>query len=80
MVPGAGLADHDVVADPNAYYLMNHHIFQIFAYTRAAKLIGERIYDDPESYSYEKLEPADVVTPDMARRQLAPFLARATLS
>jgi len=80
VVPGTGLADHDVDADPNAYYLMNHHIFQIFAYTHDAKLIGERIYDDPESYSYEKLEPADVVTPELARHQLAPFLTRATLS
>lgn len=37
------------------------------------------MYDDPASYSYEKLAPAEVVTPEIAREQLAPFLARATL-
>jgi hypothetical protein len=60
---------------------MNHHLFQIFTYTNdpRPKLIAERIYDDPESYSYQKLDPADVVTPEMAREQLAPLLARATL-
>ena len=81
VVPGHCLKDHDIDADPDAHYLMNHHLFQIFSYTNDArpKLISERIYDDPESYTYEKLDPADVVTPEMAREQLAPFLARATL-
>ena len=81
VVPGACLKDHPIDADPGAWYLMNHHLFQIFTYTSdlQPKLISERIYDDPESYSYEKLEPADVVTPEMAREQLAPLLARATL-
>lgn len=79
VVPGEFLNDHDVDADPDAHYLMNHHIFQIFAYTQDAKLIGERIYDDAASYTYEKLAPQDVVTPELARKQLAPFLERATL-
>ena len=81
VVPGAFLDDHDVGADPGAHYLMTHHLFQIFTYTNEPRprLIAERIYDDPESYTYEKLAPADVVTPEMAREQLAPFLDRATL-
>lgn len=81
VVPGVCLKDHGIDADPQAHYLMNHHLFQIFTYTNAPrpKLIAERIYDDPESYYYEKLAPADVVTPEIAREQLAPFLARATL-
>ena len=81
VVPGICLEDHGIGADPGAHYLMTHHLFQIFTYTKDArpKLIAERIYDDPESYSYEKLDPADVVTPEMAREQLTPFLARATL-
>jgi hypothetical protein len=60
---------------------MNHHLFQIFTYTNEAspRLIAERIYDDPESYSYEKLAPGDVVTPELARELLAPYLERATL-
>lgn len=69
-----GIAD----ADADAHYLLTHNIFQVFGYTRGAKLIGERVYDDPASYRYEKLDPDDVVTPEGARRELAPFLARAT--
>ncbi|MCX5188816.1 hypothetical protein ACFWBS_38810 [Streptomyces mirabilis] len=81
VVPGEYLRqqDHDVDADPDAHYLMNYNIFQIFAYTRDAKLIGERIYVDSASYTYEKLAPEDVVTPEQARQELAPILARATL-
>jgi hypothetical protein len=79
VVPGTYLHDHDVDAAPDAHYLMNYHIFQMFAYTEDAKLIGERIYVDPASYTYEKLAPADVVTPEQARLELAPLLDRATL-
>jgi hypothetical protein len=79
VVPGEFLHDHDIDADPNAHYLMNYHIFQMFAYASDAKLIGERIYVDSASYSYEELDPADVVTPEQARRELGPLLARATL-
>jgi hypothetical protein len=50
-----------------------------FAYNQNAKLIGERIYDDAASYRYERLDVSAVVTPVMAREQLAPLLARATL-
>lgn len=82
VVPGACLEDHAIDADPGAHYLMTHHLFQIFTYTNEPRprLIAERIYDDPESYTYEKLAPADVVTPEVARELLAPLLARATLS
>jgi len=69
----------EAVNDPEAYYLISHNIMQNFAYTQDAKLIGERVYDDAARYQYEKLEPGDVVTQEMARAQLAPFLARATL-
>ena len=69
----------EAVNDPEPYYLISHNIMQNFAYTQDAKLIGERVYDDAARYQYEKLEPGDVVTQEMARAQLAPFLARATL-
>lgn len=74
MTPGVILVGQDigVDVDPNARYLIQHNIIQNFAYTHDAKLIGERVYDDPASYSYRKLTPADVVTPEMAREQLAP--------
>ena len=80
VVPGRFLEDHDIEADPHAHYLMSYNIFQVFAYTTDALLIGERIYVDAASYSYEKLAPEDVVTPEQAREQLAPLLARATLN
>jgi hypothetical protein len=79
IVPGTYLHDHNADAAPDAHYLMNYHIFQIFAYTDDAKLIGERIYVDAASYRYERLDPADAVTPEQARRELAPLLERATL-
>jgi hypothetical protein len=81
VVPGQYLVDqgHDTEADVDAHYLMNYHIFQVFAYTTDAKLIGERIYADSASYSYERLAPEDVVTPEDARAALAPLLERATL-
>jgi len=81
MTPAAMIrpGELEAVNDPEAYYLISHNIMQNFAYTQDAKLIGERVYDDAASYQYEKLEPGDVVTQEMARAQLAPFLARATL-
>jgi hypothetical protein len=64
-------------ADPDAHYMLTHNIFQNFAYSHDAKLIGERVYDDPGSYHYERLEATDIVTPEEARRALAPYLDRA---
>ena len=79
MPPGATLVGELPDADPHAHYLVSHHIMQNFAYSSDVTLIGERVYDDPTSYRYEKLAPAGVVTPESACAQLAPFLARATL-
>jgi hypothetical protein len=77
MTPGTVLAGKVPGVDPTATYLMSHNIMQNFVYTHDAKLIGERVYDDPASYSYTKLDPSEVVTPEMAREQLAPYLERA---
>lgn len=74
---GDTVRGHGVDADPEDHYLILHNIFQVFGYSLEAKLIGERVYDDPASYDYVKLDPADVVTPEMAREQLAPYLQRA---
>ena len=79
VVPGTFLTAHDVDSDESAHYLMSYHIFQIFAYDTDARLLGERIYVDNASYTYTLLAPEDVVTPEDARTQLAPLLARATL-
>ncbi|MEU2133182.1 hypothetical protein [Streptomyces sp. NPDC018352] len=81
VVPGGYLREygHLADADPDAHYLMNYNICQVFAYTSDAKLIGERIYVDSASYTYDKLAARDVVTPEQATRELAPLLARADL-
>ena len=79
MTPGAMMQPGEAAPDPDGHYLIAHNIMQNFAYDHDAKLIGERVYADPASYRYEKLNPGDVVTPEMARQQLAPFLARAML-
>jgi hypothetical protein len=80
-VPGRllGPEETDFAIDADSHYLVEHTIMQNFTYTADAKLIGERVYDDPASYTYRKLDPADLVTPELAREQLAPLLARATL-
>ncbi|WP_327258356.1 hypothetical protein [Streptomyces sp. NBC_01240] len=80
VVPGEFLHDHGADADADAHYLVNYNIFQVFAHTDEAQLIGERIYVDSAGYRYEKLPPKDVVTPEQARRELAPLLSRATLA
>jgi hypothetical protein len=77
MTPGRLLLGKVPGVDPTATYLMAHNIMQNFVYTHDAKLIGERVYDDPASYGYTKLTDAEVVTPEMARQQLAPYLERA---
>lgn len=77
MTPGTQLVGKVPGVDPTATYLMSHNILQNFAYTHDAKLIGERVYDDPASYGYTKLAPAEVVTPEIARELLAPYLERA---
>jgi len=79
VVPGSYLQSEGIEADADDYYLMNYNIFQVFTYTTDAKLIGERIYSDVASYTFEKLAPEDVTTPEQAREQLAPLLERATL-
>jgi hypothetical protein len=79
MTPGKVLAGKVPGVDPTAVYLMSHNIIQSFAYTHDAKLIGERVYDDPGSYSYTKLHPSEVITPEIARQQLAPYLERAII-
>jgi hypothetical protein len=79
VMTGETAIDYGIDADVEDHYLLTHNIFQNFAYTHDAKLIGERVYDDPASYHFEKLDPEDVVTPADARRDLAPFLARASL-
>jgi hypothetical protein len=37
VVPVIASRTHDIDADPDAHYLMNHHLFQIFSYTNDAR-------------------------------------------
>jgi hypothetical protein len=77
MVPPGLLSVNGLDVDPDAYYMVKHNLMQNFTYTHEAKLISERVYDDPGSYEYHKLAPEDVVTPAMAKEALAPHLERA---
>ncbi|MDM0107671.1 hypothetical protein QTH97_22170 [Variovorax sp. J22R24] len=53
----ACLKDHDIEADPGARILS-------YANDSKPKMIRERIYVDPESYSYQQFGPVDVVVPE----------------
>jgi hypothetical protein len=81
IVPGTLVREHHGLlgADLDGHYLVTHDLFQVCSYTGDAKLVGKRLYDDPSSYRYRRLAPSEVVTPDDARRELAPLLARALI-
>jgi hypothetical protein len=63
MVPPGLLSVNGLDVDPDAYYMVKHNLMQNFTHTHEAKLISERVYDDPGIYECHKLVPEDVVTP-----------------
>jgi hypothetical protein len=75
MLPGQLVLEDGIeVDDPEASYLVTHRLAMFWPYDGDAKLIGEFVYDDLGSYEVEKVDPADVVTPQMAAEALAPLL------
>jgi hypothetical protein len=75
IMPGHVLvAQGEDVDDPDAHYLFSHRISMAWPYDDDAKLIGENVYEDPSTRTIEKLDPADVVTPQQAAALLAPLL------
>jgi hypothetical protein len=77
IIPGSALSTDDVPdLDVEAHYLVTWRIAYTFRYDADARLLGEYIYDDPQSYTYRKLDPSEVVTVEQADELLAPILAR----
>jgi hypothetical protein len=71
--------EHGVTeADPNAHYLLTHNIFQIFSYTRAAKLVGDAPPTTRPATTTRNSIPRTSLLPEDAGRELAPLLDRAT--
>lgn len=71
-IPGSvAIEQGHEVDDPDAFYNVTVLQATIWHYTEDAKLIGEHIFEDPGSRKLEKLDPADVMTPEEA---MAPIL------
>jgi hypothetical protein len=74
-VPGRVLRDQgEDIDDPDAYYQLTHYLASFWPYDADCRLAGEHIYEDTGSRRIEKMDPADVITPEQARRLLAPLL------
>jgi len=74
-VPGRVLRDQgEDIDDPEAYYQLTHYMASFWPYDADCRLVGEHIYEDTGSRRIEKMDQADVITPEQARRLLAPLL------
>lgn len=71
---GSALVEAGADLDPSAEYLVTFNQAYAFEFDKDAKLIGERSYD-ANNQKFYVVDPADVVTFDMAAEILAPFLA-----
>jgi hypothetical protein len=77
ILPGNALnADEVPDLDVDAHYLVTWRIAYTFRYDADARLLGEYVYDDTQSYKYRKLDPSEVITVEQAAEQLRPFLER----
>ncbi|MFF5147993.1 hypothetical protein ACFY6U_51215 [Streptomyces sp. NPDC013157] len=74
-IPGRVLAEQgEDIDDPGAYYQLTHYVASFRPYDADARLIGEHIYEDSASRHIEKMDPADVITPERSRELLTPLL------
>jgi len=74
-VPGRVLRDQgEDIDDPDAYYQLTHYMASFWPYDADCRLVGEHIYEDTGSRRIEKMDPVNVITPEQARRLLAPLL------
>ena len=75
-VPGRVLRDQgEDIDDPDAFYQLTHYMASFWPYDADCRLSGEHIYEDTGSRRIEKMDPADVIFPEQARRLLAPLLS-----
>jgi hypothetical protein len=68
------------VDDPSAHYLVTHFLAMAWPYDATGRCAGERIYDDVNSYKFEKLAPEDVVTQKQAASIIAGLLETRTFT
>jgi len=74
-VPGRVLRDQgEDIDDPDGHYQLTHYMASFWPYDADCRLIGEHIYEDTGSRRIEKMDAADVITPQRARELLAPLL------
>jgi hypothetical protein len=74
-VPGRVLRDQgEDIDDPDAYYQLTHYMASFWPYDADCRLVGEHIYEDAGSRRIEKMDQADVITPEQARGLLDPLL------
>lgn len=72
---GAELAAGGADADPSAMYLARSQICMVWSYDDRCRLIGEDIWEfDDALKGLFRLDPADVMTVDQARRLLDPLI------
>ncbi|MFT3864300.1 MAG: hypothetical protein QM729_08510 [Solirubrobacterales bacterium] len=76
LLPGAALAaDGEEVDDQEATYHLSSRQAFVWPYDERARLRGEHIYEDVSTRRFEKVAPADVITPERAAELFAPHLA-----
>jgi hypothetical protein len=67
------IARGHLVDDLDATYLRRTRQLMVWGYDERGRLLGENVWElDPAGAEIIKLEPADVLTPDMAAERLAP--------
>ncbi len=72
---GALIANGIEVDDPDAMYLFRSRIQMIWPYDDDCRLIGEDVWEtDPDQRTITKLDPADVVTTEMAAELVNPLI------
>lgn len=68
-VPGAALG-----LDPDGWYLRRQWIAMRWPFDEHVRLIGEHIYEHADLTDVVPIDPADVITPEEARRLLEPLI------
>jgi hypothetical protein len=76
LISGEALAaDGEDIDDRGATYHLSSRQAFIWPYDERARLKGEHIYEDVSTRRFEKVAPADVITPQRAAELFAPHLA-----
>lgn len=72
---GGGRSDAEAY-DPDGWYLVRRTLCFNWPYDAQGRMIGEHVYEDSESRTTERVDPADVITGARAIELLAPVIDR----